>query len=117
MQFLSVLDLCNRPEVGQLAEEDVDTEVVLLVVVCIVADTGLMAEEYSDVDFVVLKWLEVHPLLVKGMAVGQTERRVSSSLAELECCSDYHWHNASYSSLGMPYFNFVSLILIDYLLL
>ena len=50
MQFLSVLDLYNRLEVGQLAEEGVDTEVVLLVVVCIVADTGLMAEEYSDVD-------------------------------------------------------------------
>ena len=57
MQFLSVLDLYNRPEVGQLAEEDVDTEVVLLVMVCIVADTGLMAEEYSDVDFVVTEWL------------------------------------------------------------
>ena len=112
MQFLSVLDLYNRSEVGQLAEEGVDTEVVLLVVVCIVADTGLMAEEYSDVDFVVLEWLEVHPLLVKGMALGQTEWRVSSSVAELEGCSDYHLHKASYSSLGMPYFNFVSLILI-----
>ena len=112
MQFLSVLDLCNRPEVGQLAEEDVDTEVVLLVVVCIVADTGLMAEEYSDVDFVVVEWLEVYPLLVKGMALGQAEWKVSSSVAELEGCSDYHLHKASYSSLGMPYFNFVSLILI-----
>ena len=113
MQFLSVLDLCNRPEVGQLAEEDVDTEVVLLVVVGIVADTVLMVEEYSDVDFVVVEWLEVYPLLVKGMALGQAEWKVSSSVAELEGCSDYHLHKASYSSVGMPYFNFVSLILID----
>ena len=74
------------------------------------ADTGLMAEEYSDVDFVVVEWLEVYPLLVKGMALGQVDWMVLSSVAELEGCSDYHLHKASYSSLGMPYFKFVSLI-------